>query len=82
MENNKGFFQVIIIVIIGIIILSAFGLNIREVLNEGLVWENLGYVWNFFVSIFNAVWGIVLNILKFIWDLLVSLYATAIRLNI
>jgi len=44
--KKQGFVKLIIIIIVGIVILSAFNVSIRELLNKPIVKDNFFYVWN------------------------------------
>lgn len=72
-KNNyeDGFVKEILLIIIVIIILSYFGINIKDILDSEAiknnflyVWELLGYVWN------NYIVSVVVKILSFIVSLI------------
>ena len=66
---NEGLIKLVILIIIGVIVLSYFGINVRSILESDLVRDNFGYLWNGVKSIWNNylakpanfVWGIFYN---------------------
>jgi len=52
-NKQKGFFKIIILVIIAIIILSYFGFDLRAIIESPETQGNLGYVWGLVVTVWN-----------------------------
>ncbi|MDO8594941.1 MAG: hypothetical protein Q7R93_05555 [bacterium] len=45
----------ILLIVIALIVLGFFGYNLRDIVNSPTVHENLVYVWDLLVKIWNAV---------------------------
>jgi len=77
-NTNRGLVKLIIIIIIGIVILSYFGFNIREIVEDPTTQNNITYVWGLTVSVWENylrdpvlyVWQNVF--IDLIWDLFLS----------
>ena len=71
MNTNKGFIQIIVLIVIILVALGYFGLNVREIIDSPVVSDNLSYVWNGVVYIwqnyltapFMYLWGVFKNLL-------------------
>lgn len=65
--NNRGLIKMIIIIIIAIVILSYYGIDLKNIFTSDQVQKNLGYVWGFVVDAWNLfvqyIWTPVLNLL-------------------
>jgi len=78
LKTNKGLVKIIIIIIIGIVILSYFGFNIREIVEDPTTQNNLTYVWGLAVSFWEnflkaPIMYLWQNIfVDLIWDLFLS----------
>ncbi|HBM45907.1 TPA: hypothetical protein DDZ75_02945 [Patescibacteria group bacterium] len=60
--QKGGFIKTILLVVIGIIVLSYFGINLREILNSDSVKNNFSAVWDFLAGIWaNNILPIILN---------------------
>jgi len=65
-NKQQGLIKMIIVIVIAIVILSYFGLDLKNIWTSDQVQKNLGYVWNLIVSIwhnylstpFEYLWGI------------------------
>jgi hypothetical protein len=76
-QRNRGFLQLIIIIVIALIVLGYFGLNIQHILATPTVHDNLTYAWGVAVSIWHSylagpaqwVWE---NVGKVLWNLFLS----------
>jgi len=72
--HNKGFLQIIIIIIIALIVLGYFSINIADVIASPVVQDNLSYAWNLVKNIWKnylqrpATW-IWNNIVNTLWNL-------------
>jgi hypothetical protein len=72
-NKNRGFIRWILLIIIGIIILSYFGFDLRTIIEDDQTQENVGYVWGFVLMVWENylqtpvlwVWN---NIILFIWN--------------
>lgn len=53
--GNRGFVKMILLIVIALIVLGFFGYNLRDIVNSPTVHENLVYVWDLLVKIWNAV---------------------------
>ncbi len=51
LDTNRGIIKTIFIIIIGVVILSYFGFNIREIVENPTTQNNLSYVLNAAVNI-------------------------------
>lgn len=64
-DTNRGIIKTILIIVIGVVILSYFGFNIREIVENPTTQSNLSYVWNMAVS----VWKNYLEVsVMYIWQ--------------
>lgn len=71
MNTNKGFVQIILIIVIVLVALGYFGLNLREIIDSPAVSDNLSYFWNGVVYVWDHflagpviyLWGILKNLL-------------------
>jgi len=54
METKKGFIKMILVIVIALIILGVMGYNIKDIINSPTVHDNLQYVWNFVVFVWNS----------------------------
>ena len=68
--SHRGFFQIIIIVVIALIILGYFGMNIQEILARPVVHDNLVYFWDLLQSLWT---NILATPARWIWDHLLAL---------
>lgn len=72
-QTNRGFLQLILIIVIALIILGYFGLNIREILEKPVVQNNLAWFWDFLQTVWSYLKGPALwvweHVLKFLWEL-------------
>jgi len=67
--NNGGLIKLIVIIIIGIIVLSVFNVNLRSIVNNKLIGENLLFLWNSLKNVWhdylqkptNFIWGVFYN---------------------
>lgn len=65
-ENEKGFIQIIIIIIMSIVIISLLGISLNELLSNKALNENFKLVW----SLIKKTWDSYLIIpAKYIWSL-------------
>ena len=48
--NNGGFFKLILIIVIGILILSGLNLNLRDIINSPALKDNVAYVYDLVVK--------------------------------
>jgi len=55
MKTNRGFVSLIILLVVILIILGYFGFNLREIVQSPKVSDNLNYVWNLVVSLWNHI---------------------------
>lgn len=53
MKGNRGFIKAIVVIVIALIVLGYFGYNIKDILNSPKVHDNLVYLWNLIVKIWN-----------------------------
>lgn len=71
MNTNKGFIQIIVVIIIILVALGYFGLNVREIIDSPVVSDNLSYAWSITVHIWQSylaapaayLWGVFKNLL-------------------
>ncbi len=71
MNTNRGFIQIIVLVVIILVALGYFGFSIREIMDSPVVSDNLSYVWNATVHLWNTylaasaayLWGVFKNLL-------------------
>ena len=75
MQKNKGFVKMIVLIIIGILILSYFGFNLKSIAesptsqsNFSYVWGTLSYVWDTFLA-GPAIWVWNKIIVGIFWEL-------------
>lgn len=66
--TNRGFITTIVLIVIALIVLGFFGYNIRNIINQPTVQDNLNYVWDFVKDIWNRF---LVGPATFIWDKLV-----------
>lgn len=77
MNTNKGFIQLIVLIVIILVALGYFGLNVREIIDSPVVSDNLSYAWGVTVHIWQTylagpaayLWGVFKNLL---WGAFVS----------
>jgi len=73
LNKNGGLIKWIILIVVAILILSYFGVDIKNFFMSDQVHKNFGYIWNFIKGIWNnyliapahLVWGI---FLQYVWD--------------
>jgi hypothetical protein len=53
-SKNGGLIRTIILVVIFLLVISYFGLNLREVINDPLTQNNFSYVWGEVVHIWTT----------------------------
>ncbi|HEY4479377.1 MAG TPA: hypothetical protein VI981_03425 [Candidatus Paceibacterota bacterium] len=53
MNRQRGLVKLVIVIVIGLIVLGYFGLDLKEILQKPVVHNNLVYVWNFIVIVWN-----------------------------
>ena len=51
MNTNKGFIQIVVLIVIILIVLGYFGLNIRDIIDSPAVSDNLSYAWGVVVHV-------------------------------
>ncbi len=54
MPKNRGLLKMIILIIIGLVALGYFGFDLAEIIKKPGVQNNLTYVWDFIVKIYNS----------------------------
>lgn len=66
MKNNyqRGFIKEILLIVIAIIILSYFGVSIKEVLDKEAVKNNFFYVWEGVVGFFKYVFNFIISLVS------------------
>ena len=70
-DNNRGFIQTVIIIIVALIILGYFGFNLRNIVNSSTVHDNLQFV----KELVLAVWNMYLKApLTYISNLIVGVF--------
>ncbi len=63
LQKNQGIISLVVMIVIGILVLSYFGFNLKNFLDRPIVKENLSYAWSLAIH----GWGIVKAIIfKFI----------------
>lgn len=73
-NQNKGFIKYIILIIIGILILSYFGFDIKGTVESDQSRSNLSYVWGLVVYIWDhflagpVIWVWKTIVVGFLWD--------------
>ncbi|MEK7134631.1 MAG: hypothetical protein AAB805_01760 [Patescibacteria group bacterium] len=71
MNTNKGFIQIVVLIVIILVALGYFGLNVRDIISSPVVSDNLSYVWggvvhvwqNYLTVPFTYLWGVFKNLL-------------------
>lgn len=53
MKGNRGFIKAIIIIVIALVALGFFGYNLRDIVASPSVRDNLLYVWELLVKLWN-----------------------------
>lgn len=77
--KQKGFVQLVIILIVVLIILGYFGFNLKEIVQSPSVSGNLNYAWSLAVTVWNKVLVVPVTfvwnkiIVGFFWNGLVGL---------
>lgn len=69
-NDQRGLIKMIIIIIIAVLILSWYGVDIKNFFSSDMVQKNFGYIWNFISSIWSnylvgpvqKVWGIFMTL--------------------
>jgi hypothetical protein len=72
--TDRGLVKMIIVIVVALLILSYFGLNLRNIANAPTTQDNFGYVWGIVTDIWNNylakpatyVWNEI--IIKYIWE--------------
>lgn len=54
MNKKDGFMKLVLIIIIGIIILSYLGFDLRKIIEAPQTQDNLGYVWGIVTNFWNT----------------------------
>lgn len=71
MKGNGGLIKMVLLIVIALIVLGYFGYNLKDIVNSPTVHDNLVYVWDLLVKLWNtfiatpAVW---------LWDKIVGLF--------
>jgi hypothetical protein len=60
-NTSRGFVRTIIVIVIALLVISYFGLNLREIAGSQTTKDNFGYVWGQVVRIWNIGKDLVLN---------------------
>ena len=55
MKGNRGFIKAIVLIVIGLIVLGYFGYNLKDIIASPTVHDNLVYVWNLIVKLWDNV---------------------------
>lgn len=67
-NKNGGFIKMIIIIVIAIVVLSYYGFDLKSIFTSDQVQDNLAYVWDIVVKIWDLfiayIWNPLLNILN------------------
>lgn len=71
-EKSGGLIKMIIVIIIAILILSYFGIDLKNFINSDQVQKNLGYAWGIVVKI----WDLFID---YIWHPIVSLLSSLLK---
>ena len=64
-QQGRGFIKLILLIVVALIVLGFFGYNLSDIINSPTVHDNLVYVWDIIVKIWNTV--IVIPAL-WLWD--------------
>lgn len=64
-SNQRGFLEILVVIIIALVLLNVLGIDIKEVLAKPWVKEFAAYI----VSLMKIVWRDILEIVAFIKDL-------------
>jgi|GEM_PF-1134256 len=62
---QAGFIKVVLLIVIALIVLGYFGYNLKDIINSPTVHDNLVYVWNLIVKLWN---NILAEPAAWIWD--------------
>lgn len=69
-NRKSGFLQLIIILVIGLLILSYFGFDLKSFLDKPIVQDNLKYAWNLVLKGWELIKGPVLKVYNLILNLI------------
>lgn len=71
MKGDRGFIKAILFIVIGLIVLGFFGYNLRAIISIPTVQENLVYVWELVVKLWDAFLA---TPILWVWETLTSLF--------
>ncbi|PIQ68157.1 MAG: hypothetical protein COV91_05525 [Candidatus Taylorbacteria bacterium CG11_big_fil_rev_8_21_14_0_20_46_11] len=72
MKGNRGFIKTILVIVIGLIMLGYFGYNLKDIVSSPTVHENLVYVWDLIVKLWNTFLA---TPILWVWDKLQGLFS-------
>lgn len=56
-SNERGFVKTIVIIVVALLVISYFGLNLRQIISSPTTQDNFGYVWSQIVRVWDMVKG-------------------------
>lgn len=62
--KRGGFIKLILLIVIALIVLGFFGYNLKDIVDSPTVRENLAYVWELLVKL----WNLLLAPLTWVWE--------------
>lgn len=57
-RENRGLVKALVLIIIALVVLGYLGYNLRDIVDSPAVQDNLAYVWELVVKMWNALKGI------------------------
>jgi hypothetical protein len=63
-SKNGGFVKAVIIIVVALLIISALGYNLRDVISDPNTKDNFGFAWEWVLKL----WGYVKGPVQYIWN--------------
>lgn len=54
-RQDKGFIKIVLLIVIALVVLGFFGYNLKDIINSPTVHDNLAYVWDLIVKLWNNI---------------------------
>lgn len=64
-KGNRGFIKLILIIVVALIVLGYFGYNLKDIVSSPTVHDNLVYVWDLIVRLWNTI---IVTPALWLWD--------------
>ncbi len=71
-REEGGFIKMILLIVIVLVVLGYFGYNLKDIVNSPTVHDNLVYVWDLIVKLWNTLLA---EPATWIWDKIAGLFS-------